>query len=354
MDSTDQDMTDVPAAYYESLDTTNIAPQPTPNMLNLSGVDDFGPEDPVAYVEEHSQAIVPIRTQWINDSSVNLVYDNEAAAAEALSLLTHPELAEDAIMMEPQESRRAAPYSKMPEVSLWIRIANTNDRKPRRPHDKRPEKRRRRPSPTILDYGDEDDHKPQSRDRVRNRRSPRPHHHIVDSYRPDPEGQRESRYGRLRGRSASPLSSEDGRYGFAEMPSEPVRANRHYNDYGRLRDRSASPASDEDGRFGFSEEGRSSRYHYRKSRSRERRPPSPMSYHRRSDATDETRNNAKGSLLERITHDESSKGKGSLLSRMTKNGKPLVPRSAGDGGFSIRGIASGTSEFRIRGAAGSD
>lgn len=118
--------------------------------------------------------------------------------------------------------------------------------------------------------------------------------------------------------------------------------------YGRLRGRSASPASDEDGRLGFSENGSSYRYRSR-SRDRQRRRPShsrerefrkrstkletarwerdrfdendtgrvssdlfnphasPMSNHRRSDATDETNH------------------KGSLLSRMTKDGKPVVP-----------------------------
>lgn len=112
--------------------------------------------------------------------------------------------------------------------------------------------------------------------------------------------------------------------------------------FGRLRNRSASPTSDDgDGRFGFAEDNTNVRTRYRsRSRSRNarrRREPSgerwthdranygqsggrwqkdaslidssPMGNHRRSDAMDETR---KGN---------------SLLSRMTKDGRPVVPQS---------------------------
>lgn len=112
--------------------------------------------------------------------------------------------------------------------------------------------------------------------------------------------------------------------------------------FGRLRNRSASPASNDegDGRFGFAEDTSNARRRYRsRSRSRNtrrRREPSgerwthdranhdtsggrwqrdslsfdnsPMGNHRRSDAKDETARS------------------GSLLARMTKDGRPVAPQ----------------------------
>jgi hypothetical protein len=145
----------------------------------------------------------------------------------------------------------------------------------------------------------------------------------VDSYRPSPSTRR----------------YDSPRYAPVPRLTHPSPRESHF---GRLRNRSASPTSDDgDGRFGFAEDTTNARTRYRsRSRShttRRRREPSadrwihdranygtsggrwqkdafsidssPMGNHRRSDAMD-----------------ESKKG-GSLLERMTKNGRPVVPQS---------------------------
>jgi hypothetical protein len=134
---------------------------------------------------------------------------------------------------------------------------------------------------------------------------------------------RESKYGRLRGRSrsASPMSDGDGRLGFAENGT----ANRHYRSHSRsrgdrrrrsrsrerdFRKRSDVPETsrwekdravltDSNGRWlKNSSNGQSSSFPHK----------TESSNHRRSDATDETYK------------------KVSLLSRMTKDGVPLVSK----------------------------
>jgi len=108
--------------------------------------------------------------------------------------------------------------------------------------------------------------------------------------------------GRLRGRSASPASGEegDGRYGFAEDNS-----NLRTRYRSRSRSRNATRRRNEPtgerwthDKYGTSTSGRWQKDSYIES--------SPMGNHRRSDAMDEGRQG------------------GDLLSRMTKNGVPLA------------------------------
>lgn len=122
----------------------------------------------------------------------------------------------------------------------------------------------------------------------------------------------ESRYGRLRGRSASPASEEDGRLGFAENGSSyrnyrsrsrdrPRRRLSHSREReARKRTTNLETSRWERDRFEEHDSGRINSDTFNPH-------ASPMSNHRRSDATDHTNL------------------KGSLLSRMTKDGKPIVP-----------------------------
>lgn len=127
---------------------------------------------------------------------------------------------------------------------------------------------------------------------------------------------RESRFGRLRGRSASPASDEDGRLGFAEDGS--MNTTRRYRGRSRgddrRRQRSRSRGERDFGKRGASSALETNRWEKDRSAFTDSGPwPKNASNgrldvrsHRRSDATDETNN------------------KGSLLSRMTKDGKPLL------------------------------
>lgn len=142
----------------------------------------------------------------------------------------------------------------------------------------------------------------------------------VDSYRPgarryddcrsfvdlyaNSTSPRESHFGRLRGRSASPTSDDgDGRFGFAE---DTTNVRTRYRS--RSRSRNARRRREPSG-----ERWTHDRANYGQSGGRLQKDApsfdsSPMGNHRRSDAMDETR-----------------KG-GSLLSRMTKDGRPVVPQ----------------------------
>lgn len=136
----------------------------------------------------------------------------------------------------------------------------------------------------------------------------------VDSYRPGSQGANESRFGRLRGRSASPASDEegDGRFGFAEENSHAGR--RRYRSRSRSRNnrRRREPSADRwthdranyDRTPGTTGGGR-----WQKDSSLI--DSSPMGNHRRSGAMDVT---------------SGSRGGNSLLSRMTKDGEPVAPQ----------------------------
>ena len=149
----------------------------------------------------------------------------------------------------------------------------------------------------------------------------------VDSYRPgskrcalslticrrfaDSLSPNESRFGRLRGRSASPASDEDGdgRYGFAEDSTHAGR--RRY----RSRSRSRNPRRrrEASGERWAHDRANYDRTSVSSAGGKWQKDPSmfdssPMGNHRRTDAVD-----ARGAG-------------GSLLARMTKDGQPVVPQ----------------------------
>jgi hypothetical protein len=155
----------MPAAYYETLETFRVFPE----SLNLQGVTDFGPNDPIDYALEHCPERKPKRLRWVNDNSVNIEYYSSSDAADALLMLTHPD-AGRAASIPAQTSRQAVPYSKKPDSALVIREANSGDQKERRAgersefyrknpqareHNAERNRERRKPAVDVLDYGDE-------------------------------------------------------------------------------------------------------------------------------------------------------------------------------------------------------
>lgn len=215
--------------------------------------------------------------------------------------------------------------------------------------------RRRPPKKDFLDYGEEDSGSRDRRrrnsgdesmedggfDRRRNRRNDRDNREPrrndrsgrlrddrdsgrlrddVDSYRPGSRrynwresgslqhiltfhSPRESRTGRLRGRSASPGSGEegDGRYGFAEDNSN---LRTRYRSRSRSRNNTRRRREPSGERWAHDLYGQ----HSARGQKESYVDSSPMGNHRRSDAMDKGREG------------------GSLLARMTKDGQPVLPQ----------------------------
>lgn len=157
----------MPAAYFEDLEPQ----KPWPESLNLQGVADFDPNDPLYYSMEHCGTEPRVKQlRWVNDSSVNLEFYTAADAAAALAALTHPQVSNPGALLA-QTARRAKPYSKKPDSVLMIRETNAGDQKPKgaatrsnyykhNPDvaENRQREPRRRPPPRrdFLDYDDQD------------------------------------------------------------------------------------------------------------------------------------------------------------------------------------------------------
>ncbi|KAF9738749.1 hypothetical protein PMIN01_04032 [Paraphaeosphaeria minitans] len=354
----------LPAAYYENLDERpGRQVEQWPETLNLQGVDGFNPGDAVYYLVESGVAPRLKQDRWVHDSSLNLQFENAEDAAVALYQLTDPE-AGDPSTIPAEVSRKAKPYKGL---NLTIRQANTGDQKVRgaatysKYYAKNPDvrggreqepRRRQPPRRDFLDYGEVEPARINRRSRsgdeqmrddsdYENRRNRRNGNRMrddgrlkaadVDSYRPGSQGYdarrrfrcgrslttystRESRFGRLRGRSASPVSGGegDGRYGFTEAGTS---TRRQYRSRSRSRnDRRRKEPSVErwtHDRANYDrEQGPPARWTKDTSTSRYGEVLSSESKHRRSDAFDESANRSGGSLL----------------SRMTKDGQPLVPQ----------------------------
>ncbi|KAI8934212.1 hypothetical protein NX059_008959 [Plenodomus lindquistii] len=167
----------IPEAYLEDIKVE----QPWPESLNLQGVSDFDPNDPLYYAMEHCGAEPRVKQlRWVSDNSVNLEFYTAGDAALALGILTHPE-AGDPKSLAAQAPRKAKFYSKKPDSVLMVRETNAGDQKPkgaatrsnyyqRNPDvaGNRQREPRRRPPPRkdFLDYDDPD---AGSRDRRRRR-----------------------------------------------------------------------------------------------------------------------------------------------------------------------------------------
>jgi hypothetical protein len=354
----------VPAAYFEDLEPQRAWPE----SLNVQGVADFDPNDPLYWSMEHLGADPRVKQlRWVNDTSVNLDFYSAADAQTALAALTHADAAPSAFSS--QTPRQAKPYSKKPDSVLTIREANAGDQKPkgaanrsnyyqRNPdirggrntrdsrdsrdnrdnRDNRDDRRRRPPPSDALDYGDDD----RGARRPRQRRRSNQDYDMNDDSGAD---RNDRRRGPRNSRPADVDSYRPGDSGYAptystqpnptRTPANPPRSN-HEPRFGRLRGRSASPANEDgDGRYGFAEDTSNARARYR-SRSRSatrshtassRRPRAPSAerwthdranYSERGGSIDMSMGNHRRSG----GVDESRKGS-SLLARMTKDGRPV-------------------------------
>ncbi|KAK9472444.1 uncharacterized protein V1510DRAFT_131733 [Dipodascopsis tothii] len=147
----DVDGSTAPVAQNEDDDTA-----PRPEALTLLGVNELSTKDISSYAT-HFFADEPPRLEWVDDSSIVLVYGNGETAQRALSALTAEAEFYDG---EPEALavRTAKPHHVKPEANLLqIRAARNNDRKVRGARDR---------SRYYLLYGDPRDSEPRSRRRV--------------------------------------------------------------------------------------------------------------------------------------------------------------------------------------------
>lgn len=222
---------------------------PASDKVHVRGLDNLNTYDIEGWVEVHHSNDLFKRVEWIDDTSANLIYDTELAAAEALNTLSAEQVA------DPLQLRAAKRLTSHPDQELYIRQAILADVKaprakdrskfylfnqewdPDNPDNIRPDNRKRR-------WQDDDrrDRKYRRRDYGSRRSSPERNQFHESMYDDDPKPvvaarkpsySSESEHGRRRGRYNDDL----------------VRNTAN----GRLRDRSASPGRDGDGRYGFAD-----------------------------------------------------------------------------------------------------
>jgi hypothetical protein len=385
---------EVPAAYLEDLsDLNNIGtnstqPKAWPEQLNLQGVGEFDPNDPLYFAMEHLGPDIRVKQlRWVNDDSVNLEFYSPEDAAEALKQLTDP-LVDNADKLAPQESRLARRHLKKPDIVLRIRETNERDQKgkgaanrsgyyqrnPDVASNRQREPRRRQPQRDFLDYGEddrgvgdrrrrrlassvklydsgltcsssgdesmgEDSGVERRRNNYRNDRDTRGRGRNDRGGRPrDDRGGGRMRDDRDSGRLNADVDSyrpNTTRYFPPPHPPTPLsnkpRSSPRESRAGRLRGRSASPASNEegDGRYGFAEDTSNLRTRYRsrsRSRAPRRRNPSPDRWTHDKYGTSALDSSPMGNHRRSDAFDASTKSGSSLLARMTKDGVPLLPQ----------------------------
>ncbi|KAK9476763.1 hypothetical protein V1514DRAFT_160834 [Lipomyces japonicus] len=105
-----------------------------PEAVLLSGVDDMSTKDVLQYCKEYYPSEVPT-VEWVDDSSIVLVYANDDAASTALEKFTsEAEFYDDA--PEPSTLRNAKVHPENGKFSLKVRIALLTDKKARGARDR--------------------------------------------------------------------------------------------------------------------------------------------------------------------------------------------------------------------------
>lgn len=223
-----------------------------PTKVNIRGLDNFTTQDIRQFASEHySTEQLQQRVEWIDDTSANVVYNTEEAAAEALKAFS--DLSESIPeQLSLLQSRRAKPLSSHPDTDLEVRLATGADVKAPRAHERSrfylmnpdhdPRERKR-------DYDDRSRRGGRRPDNRRNRTRDEPQQRFhVNMYDDDVGGAPEP------GEVDRPRRTQDN----DNRRRRPTRANDEdlfaNKSNGRLRDRSASPVREADGRFGFDDD----------------------------------------------------------------------------------------------------
>lgn len=94
--------------------------------VHVRGVNDLTSRDVENFAADNFPTEHFLKIEWVDDTSVNLVYGTAAAAREALTALAAETPSDD-----PLELRRAKPLATHPHIELFVRMAVESDRKKR-------------------------------------------------------------------------------------------------------------------------------------------------------------------------------------------------------------------------------
>lgn len=226
-----------------------------PFKVHLRGLDDLSTRKIEEGVREVYGSELYRRLQWIDDTSANLVFDTEAAAADALAALSAEEENEPLRLraVKPLEALGGAQLQARMAIEADVKTAGAKDRSrfylmnPEHDPDSRPRKRK-----NVREHGPRyKRNRRESEDEMFHRRnSEQGTPFNVDFYDDAPSAAVPA------ARKASPSSASSYEVRKKPRSGGDLFAGR---DNGRLRnnesrDRSASPDRDGDGRYGFSEE----------------------------------------------------------------------------------------------------
>ena len=317
--------------------------------VNLRGLDDLVTDDIKQFASDHFKLEEPLRLEWIDDTSANIIYSSPEVGLQALSAFTQPGTEEDASSLPAVRLRSAKILSTHPDSVLQVRTATKADRKRPRAyeasrfylmhpeHDPR-EKLRREISERGQDYSS-DDYRRRGFDQREHRRRRDRDHEIgfsADMYDDDAASYRPSR---TRNRSTSPNDYGEGSSRFRERsPPHYFRRNEGKELF------PASPAATSTGRRVGGRELLPERLAAGANRGKELFPSKASSSHRRTDAFDAADDTAR--IPVKLFGESIDKGNDGNPRRQDNSNTELFPQSSAgpdnntrEEGISIRGKA---------------
>ena len=379
----------------ESQITTTDPHNLTQHKIHIRGVDDLTTDDIKTLSLEHLPLAPPIRIEWIDDTSANIVYDTPGTGLTALDRLS----LHLPTTIHPTELRTAKPFSKSPESILQVRSAFISDQKKPRAyeasrfymmhpeHDPREQRRQGKPYQGNDDYrrkryGDKENQRRSRRDKeegfepsmyddheARSSRrgslassSEGRSQRVVDSYRPRPNGVKENR-----DRSASPI--RDGVRRSDQTPPPAYRMRDPHPFPAENSGKELFPIKSKQGSEMAGQELFSDRLLTIDSTKELFPHKTNSTLHRRSDAfdaADETADLFANGMSVPFTDGSKIGGTRSLTSRITAPSESSYGRLSGrdrqrvsitngddgdDGGLNIRGASQQDQGFSIRGSA---
>ncbi|KAI9875515.1 MAG: hypothetical protein M1830_008397 [Pleopsidium flavum] len=288
-----------------SILSTPDSDQLVPHKVHLRGVNDLNTANMKDFAAEHYPSDTPIRIEWIDDNSANLVYNSPALALKALTSFSSV----DPSTLPTLQLRPAKPLPTHPRVALQVRLAIFSDQKKPRAYEASrfylmhpehdPRERKKRQERANKSYGnDHGDYRKRRYDKGEQRR--RRHGDdgagydasMYDDDRSTVTARDEARSGRQG--SFSSYSSQDEHRKNRSQRVRYIRSSAHDEDIfsegnnafssSQLRDRSASP---ERQNFGYKDGALS----LNRSNRRQGRERTPLPKYRSDKSSTPSRNN---------------------------------------------------------------
>lgn len=114
-----------------SILSTSDADQAAPHKVHLRGVDDLNTANIKDFAAEHFPSDSPLRIEWIDDTSANIVYATPALALEALASLSSMHTSTTPTL----QLRSAKQALTHPHAALQVRLALFSDQKKPRAYE---------------------------------------------------------------------------------------------------------------------------------------------------------------------------------------------------------------------------